>query len=250
MAARGLISFDAAGTLIQVARPVATTYAEFAKDHGISVSESSLKIAFRTTWSRCSPPLHPVGKPAPDDDRSWWQGLVRQVFASALGSPLSTEVLAPLFDALYQHYARPESWVVYEDVLPALNLLRENFDLCVLSNFDRRLISILEGQYLIRHFGAVIISSEVGAAKPHPRMFATALTTMGADSSASLHVGDDLRNDIEGAQAAGWHAFLVQRPHASLLTLAEKVLSGAYSGLQDTRRRVANPPPSARVAQR
>lgn len=250
MAARGLISFDAAGTLIQVARPVATTYAEFAQNHGMSVSESSLKDAFRMAWSRCSPPLHPVGKPAPDDDRSWWQGLVQQVFASAFGSPLSAEVLSPLFDALYQHYARPESWVVYEDVFPALDQLRENFDLCVLSNFDRRLISIMEGHDLTRHFEAIIISSEVGAAKPHPRMFATALETMNADAAACLHVGDDFRNDIEGAQAAGWHAFWVKRPHASLLTLAEKVQSGAYSGLQDTRRRVAKPPPSARVAQR
>jgi len=250
MAARGLISFDAAGTLIQVARPVATTYAEFAQDHGISVNESSLKDAFRAAWSQFPPPLHPDGKPSPDDDRSWWQELVRQVFATALGSPLPAEVLSPLFDALYQHYAKPESWIVYEDVFPALNLLSGNFDLCVLSNFDRRLTSILDGHDLIRYFGAVIISSEVGAAKPHPRMFATALKTMGAEPAASLHIGDDLHNDIEGAQTAGWHAFLVQRPHANLLTLAEKVLSGAYSGLQDGRRRVANPPPSARVAQR
>jgi putative hydrolase of the HAD superfamily len=50
MAARGLISFDAAGTLIQVARPVATTYAEFARTHGISVSEFALKTAFRVVW--------------------------------------------------------------------------------------------------------------------------------------------------------------------------------------------------------
>ena len=250
MAARGLISFDAAGTLIQVSKPVATTYAEFAQDHGISVNESSLKVAFREAWSRFTPPLHPDGKPSPDDDRAWWQELVRQVFATALGYPMPTEVFSSLFDALYQHYAKPESWIVYDDVFPALALLRENFDLCVLSNFDRRLFSILEGHDLIYPFGAVIISSEVGAAKPHPRMFATALKTMGAQFSSSLHVGDDVRNDIEGAQTAGWHAFLVQRPQASLLTLAEKVLSGAYSGLQDDRRRVANPPPSARVAQR
>jgi putative hydrolase of the HAD superfamily len=233
MAARGLISFDAAGTLIQVARPVATTYTESARAHGISVSESALKTAFRAVWNNLPPPLFPDGQSSPDDDRSWWQELVRQVFATALGSPLPDEELPPLFDALYQHYAKPESWVVYEDVFPALNLLREHFELCVLSNFDRRLFSILGGHDLTRHFGAIIISSEIGASKPHPRMFATALKTMNAEPAACLHVGDDLRNDIEGAQAAGWHAFLVQRPHASLLTLAEKVLSGAYSGLQD-----------------
>lgn len=242
MPTRGLISFDAAGTLIGVSRPVAATYADFAQQYGVIVNETRLKAAFRNTWQKFLPPLHAEGSPPVDDDRSWWQELVRQVFLEATGSFLDSSVFPPLFDALYKHYAKPEAWRVYDDVFPALTRLRENYELCVLSNFDRRLFSILEGHNLLRPFGSIIISSEVGASKPHPRMFAAALLSMGGDPNQSLHVGDDLRNDVEGGRAAGWQTFLVHRPHANLFTLAEKVLSGAYSGLQGGRRRVANPP--------
>jgi len=231
MAARGLISFDAAGTLIQVARPVAQTYAEFARIHGVIVAEPALKAAFRTTWSQLPPPLFPEGQSSEDDDRSWWQKLVERVFTTALGSPLPLDVLSPLFVSLYQHYAKPEAWTIYDDVFPALDRLNAEFDLCVLSNFDRRLLSILEGHDLIRPFAAIIISSEVGASKPHPRMFATAQQRMCASPMRSLHIGDDTQNDVIGAQNAGWHAAQVQRPQATLLTIAEKVFSGAYSGL-------------------
>ena len=231
MATRGLISFDAAGTLIQVARPVAQTYAAFARDHGVIVDEPALKAAFRTTWSQFPPPLFPEGQSSEDDDRSWWQELVRQVFTSALGSPLPPDVLSPLFASLYQHYAKPEAWIVFDDVCLALDRLAPKFDLCILSNFDRRLLSILEGHDLIRPFAFIIISSEVGVSKPHQRMFAAAQQRMSAAPNSSLHIGDDARNDVEGAQAAGWHAVLVQRPQTTLLTIAEKVFSGAYSGL-------------------
>jgi putative hydrolase of the HAD superfamily len=231
MTARGLISFDAAGTLIQVARPVAQTYAEFARDHGVIVNESALKAAFRSAWSKLPPPLFPEGQSSDDDDRSWWRNLVEQVFTMAFGSSLPPDVLSPLFSSLYQHYAKPEAWTVYDDVFPALDRLASKFDLCVLSNFDRRLLSILEGHDLIRPFAAVIISSEVGAYKPHARMFATAQQRMSATPMSSLHIGDDTQNDVVGAQNAGWHAAQVQRPQTTLLTIAEKVFSGAYSGL-------------------
>ncbi|MES2597645.1 MAG: HAD-IA family hydrolase [Verrucomicrobiota bacterium] len=227
MAARGLISFDAAGTLIQVARPVAQTYAEIAGGHGVPVTAEALKPAFRTVWSQLPAPLHPEGTPAADDDRYWWKELVRRVFAAARGEPVDEEVLSPLFDELYQHYAKPEAWIVYDDVLPALNLLREDFDLCVLSNFDRRLYSILEGHGLTPYFKTIVISSEVGASKPHPRMFAEAERRMNANAAEILHTGDDEKNDLLGAQNAGWKAWHVQRPQADLQILAEKVLSGS-----------------------
>lgn len=233
---RGCISFDAAGTLIQVARPVAETYAAIARDHGVIVSPEALKPAFRSVWGQLPAPLHPEGQPPADDDRSWWQELVRRVFASALGASLAEDVLSPLFDTLYQHYTDPAAWTVYDDVLPALTRLKGSFDLCVLSNFDRRLHSILEGHDLTRFFEAVFISSEVGASKPHPRMFAAVQTHFGIAPSCILHTGDDEKNDLLGAQQAGWHAWHVRRPQADLLFLAEKVLSGAYSALQGVRR--------------
>ena len=227
-----LISFDAAGTLIQVREPVGKTYAQFAKRHGIVVEEAALKQAFRSVWGGLDVPLWPEGTCSPDDDRSWWRGLVGQVFALAAVAPVPEATLDPLFDELYSHFALPEAWTVFDDVLPALTDLARDHRLCVLSNFDRRLRSVLSGHGLDRFFEHIILSSEVGAAKPHQRMFDTALQLMNAGAVTSWHVGDDLRCDVQGAKSGGWRAFAVARPEQSLLHFVEKVRSPANSSLR------------------
>lgn len=223
-----LISFDAAGTLIQVREPVGETYAAFAKRHGALIEPAALKNAFRAAWSRVPPPHWPEGQTSPDDDRSWWLSFAAQVFAASRGQPLADDALEPLFEELYQHYSRAEAWIVFEDVLPALENLSHDHSLCVLSNFDRRLRTILDGHGLSRYFPHILLSSEVGAAKPDKRMFDTALHRHNSTAEESLHVGDDPRCDIEGAAAMGWNTFQVARPDRGMALLVEKVRFQAY----------------------
>lgn len=229
---RPLISFDAAGTLIQVAEPVGRTYATFAARHGLRVEEAPLKAAFRAVWGALPARLWPEGARSPDDDKSWWHALVREVFASALGTPVEAQTLDPLFEELYAWFARPGAWVVYEDVMPALVNLAQDHQFCITSNFDRRLHSILAGHGLDRFFPHVILSSEVGASKPHRRMFDAALQATGAVAEESLHVGDDPVCDIEGARVCGWQAYAVGRPGHGLDLLVEKVRTKSNSNLR------------------
>lgn len=232
---RPLISFDAAGTLIQVREPVGRTYATLARQHGVVVDEAALKGAFRSVWGQLDTPLWPEGTCAPDDERGWWHELVRRVFARALGAALPAQVLDPLFENLYAFFAEPEAWMVFDDVRPALEDLARDHRLCVLSNFDGRLRGILRGHDLEGFFEQVIVSSEVGAAKPHARMFETALRVMGAAAETSWHVGDDERCDLLGAQSCGWRAFWVRRPGSDLGHLCEKVRFEGNSSLHTSR---------------
>lgn len=227
-----LISFDAAGTLIQVREPVGKTYAQFASRHGIVVEEAALKQAFRSVWGGLNVPVWPEGQCSPDDDRCWWRGLVGKVFSLAANDDVPDAKLDPLFDELYAHFARADAWVVFDDVLPALVDLSRDHRLCVLSNFDRRLRSVLAGHGLDRFFEHIILSSEVGASKPHPRMFDTALHLMKADAATTWHVGDDLRCDVQGAETCGWQAFAVDRPEQNLMHFVEKVRSQINSSLR------------------
>jgi putative hydrolase of the HAD superfamily len=223
--------FDAAGTLILPAEPVGLTYAQHALRHGIVAEPESIMQAFRMAWKETAPPLHAVGRPPADDDRGWWRALVGDVFGRVLGVPLAETVLDGLFSELYLHYAQPQAWCVFDDVVSALEDLARDHRLLVLSNFDRRLRSILAGHGLLRYFAQVIISSEVGAAKPHPRMFEAALAAAGCLPQEALHIGDDLKCDLGGAQSSGIHAFHVKRPEGGLDVLVQKVRSEAYSGL-------------------
>jgi putative hydrolase of the HAD superfamily len=54
-----------------------------------------------------------------------------------------------------------------------------------------------------RWFDAVVISGELGVAKPDPAIFAAAATRVGVPVDAAWHVGDSLTNDVGGAHRAG-----------------------------------------------
>ena len=57
----------------------------------------------------------------------------------------------------------------------------------------------------------VVVSGSVGFAKPDPRIFQFAERKMGLDPGETWMVGDSLRNDIGGAQAAGWRTIWLAR---------------------------------------
>jgi putative hydrolase of the HAD superfamily len=100
----------------------------------------------------------------------------------------------------------------YSDVLPALGELRERgLTLIVASNWDCSLSDWLEPAGITDLVDGVVTSAEVGAPKPHPRVFERALAIAGVGPSDALHVGDKVDNDVEGAAAAGVRAVLVQR---------------------------------------
>ncbi len=137
-----------------------------------------------------------------------------------------------LFDDLYRHFARADAWRLFEDAVPALELLKARFDLHVLSNFDRRLEGILEGLGIACYFQTVTLSSVAGVAKPHPRLFAQALAAAGAEAAESVHAGDEWLADVIGATAAGMYAWHVKRPGGGLLELTKKLLVEDYSCLR------------------
>uniref|UniRef100_UPI00046FF411 HAD-IA family hydrolase n=1 Tax=Candidatus Synechococcus spongiarum TaxID=431041 RepID=UPI00046FF411 len=80
----------------------------------------------------------------------------------------------------------------------------------VVSNFDRRLDSLLERLWLRHWFTAVVISSRCGVAKPDPRLFHMAVERLGLLPHQVWHLGD-AKADAQGARAAGIRCILVQR---------------------------------------
>jgi len=224
------ITLDAAGTLFRLKAPVGQVYAEIGTRHGLSLDAASVDTAFRAAWKALPPPLQLDG-PATDDDRSWWRAIVALTLQGS-GAPVVPETTVDAFFAeLYDHFADSTVWELYSDTLPALELLRPHFRLMVLSNFDKRLLSILEGLGILPYFEQVIISSQVGAYKPHPRIFAHALAAIGLPAARCLHIGDDRRCDFEGAQAAGMGAILLSRPDGNLMAAAKKILTDGNSCL-------------------
>ena len=64
---------------------------------------------------------------------------------------------------------------------------------------------------LAQHFAAIVISVEVGVAKPDQRIFTAALDAIGATADAAVMIGDSLPRDIKGAHNAGMRSIWVDR---------------------------------------
>ncbi|QJE95731.1 HAD-IIIA family hydrolase [Luteolibacter luteus] len=209
------LCFDAAGTLIEPAEPVAEVYARTSAAAGYPVEVDAVRRAFGVTFSGIVDPdwdSHPHGDAA---EREWWKSVVCGTFGEILGEPLPDAFGREIFHALFDHYADPQAWRVFPEVQEVLAASREaGFRIAVVSNFDRRLHAILEGHAL--HFEAVITSADARSRKPEPAIFRHALALLGLSPQELFHVGDSRIADLEGAHALGIPAFLLDRPETGL----------------------------------
>jgi putative hydrolase of the HAD superfamily len=214
------IFFDAAGTLIFLPRAVGEHYRAVAARFGADLSAEALQQAFRRAWSE-SPPRPAAAAPREDDDKGWWRDLVGRVLDQTLPADQSASFpRAAYFEAVYAHFAEPGVWALFPEVADVLDGLRaRGYRLGVISNFDRRLDTILAGLGIRDLFACVILSSQAGADKPDPQIFRCGLKALGIAPAEALHVGDDRARD-GGAEAVGIRVFHLDRPRTTLTDLA------------------------------
>ena len=218
------VFFDAAGTLIKPARSVGESYAAIAAKHGKEVSSTNITERFRTCFD-AAPRLAFPG--ATEDtvaalERDWWKSLVAQVF-----EPWSPFVrFEEYFAELFAYFASPNAWTLYPEVLETLTSLNERgLILDVISNFDSRLVRILDGLDAGEQFENIFVSSRVGYAKPDRRIFNVALSYHGLAPVQALHVGDSEINDLRGANQAGLKGILVERGKTSAAPASDRINS-------------------------
>ena len=164
--------------------------------------------------------------------------------------PPSTSLPPQLVPELIHRFSSTEGYSLYPDVLPLFKLIRgkspswlwEKTVVGIITNSDDRVPHILSSfglrvgsRVFVEDLGSrpkpafsnhemedinfVVMSYDVGFEKPHQRIFKAAesilhdyATMEDTESFEHLHVGDDMMKDVLGAQAAGWHALLLDRP--------------------------------------
>jgi putative hydrolase of the HAD superfamily len=204
------IFFDAAGTLIRTVRPVGESYALFAKRHGMEVMPAEISARFRACFSSAPPLAFPRAraKELQGLERGWWKELVRGVFEPYGRFARFDDYFAELF----AYFSRPDSWALYPETAQVVSALRERgFTLAVISNFDSRLLNILEGLGIASNFNSIVLSSRTGHAKPAPQIFHKALALHQLKANDALHIGDSVEKDAAGATNAGLTGVLLDR---------------------------------------
>jgi putative hydrolase of the HAD superfamily len=117
------------------------------------------------------------------------------VFNDSLGSALSPS-----------EYVGALEFAVLPGVKDALQRLRAHgLAIAVVANWDFSLHEHLRRHGLRESFAAVVVSAELGARKPDPAPFLTALEQLGVAPDRAVHVGDHPPHDEVGASAAGMH---------------------------------------------
>jgi putative hydrolase of the HAD superfamily len=208
-----VIFLDAVGTLFGVAGSVGKIYSEIAQQHGVKADAEELNQAFFRTFKAAPPMAFPDADPGqiPILEFTWWRRLGQQTFSSA-GVLDQFVDFDSFFTDLYAHFATADPWFIYPEVLETLQQWQQwGVELGVISNFDSRLYRVLKALELSDYFQSVTISSEVGAAKPDPLIFATALQKHRCASSRAWHVGDSQTDDRHGARAAGLRGVWLKR---------------------------------------
>jgi putative hydrolase of the HAD superfamily len=204
MAREGIPSavlLDALGTLVELETPWPHLLDELAA-RGVVVSEEAARAAMLAEMAYYR---------AHHDEASTWPALkdLRRRCAAVVQEQLATALpLADVEDALLaavRFRAYPEAPGVLAHLRAA------GARLAVVSNWDISLHDVLERTQLRALVDVVVISAELGAAKPDPAIFRAALQRLGATASDAVHVGDSVEHDVAGARAAGLEAVLVAR---------------------------------------
>jgi putative hydrolase of the HAD superfamily len=204
MAREGIPSavlLDALGTLVELETPWPHLVGELAA-RGVVAGEEAARGAMLAEMAYYR---------AHHDQAGDWPGLkdLRRRCAGVVQAHLGTSLpVAEVEDALLAAIR----FRAYPEVPAVLVRLRAaGARLAVVSNWDISLHDVLERTQLRALVDVVVISAELGVAKPDPAIFRAALQRLGATASDAIHVGDSVEHDVAGARAAGLEAVLVAR---------------------------------------
>lgn len=208
-----VVFFDAADTLFHVHGSVAEIYLRHAVEFGFSQKPDSLvaiQQAFSRAFREAPPPVFAAAESTriKQSERLWWFDIVHHVFYR-VGM---FERFDEFFDHVFRVFEDHRSWRLFPETASTLIRLKaRDMELGIISNFDSRLFAVMRGLGIADAFDTVTISSLAQAAKPASHIFHIALGKHAVDPEEAMHVGDSLRDDVEGATKAGLHAALLDR---------------------------------------
>jgi len=204
------ISFDIHGTLIHSPR-LGEVYARILGRHGIDVEPHKAYDTVRRVWQEFScrrQPGRDIFASHPEGSRGFWYSFIDRVCLHLGREPASPFAKAELFDA----FTGPEPWEVFEEVPEVLSALgTKGMRMVVVSNWDDRLPILLERLEISSYFESIVFSAGVGSEKPFSAIFLRALDELSLPPQEVVHIGDRLREDVEGARGVGMQSIHLTR---------------------------------------
>lgn len=199
------VFFDAVGTLLFPKPAAPTVYAAVAQRAGLELPPDEVRTRFLTAYRTQEQLDRAAGWVTSEDrERERWRTIVTETLH---GVPDPDAC----FRELFEYFAKPTAWEVDPDAAFVIEkLLKRGFVVGMGSNYDARLLSVLEGfAELAPLRERTVVSAAVGFRKPAGEFFRAVIAAAGCEAEQIVFVGDDIDNDYHGANAAGLHSVLL-----------------------------------------
>lgn len=208
-----VIFLDAVGTIFGVKNSVGDIYTQLAKEYGVNREAKIVDNCFYQAFKN-NPPLafHTQNEEEIKElEFQWWQKVTYNTFHQDNEVEEFTN-FNDFFKQLYDYFKTSQPWFIYDDVIPSLNQWqKQGIELGIISNFDTRIYDVLDNLNLRQYFQTITISSLTGFAKPHQKIFETALIKHHCKPENAWYMGDSIKEDYFGAKSSGMRSFWLNR---------------------------------------
>lgn len=207
-----LVTLDAAGTLIDHCWDPGGIAADAARSAGHLFDREESRRVYGLVSSRYraeQEELERIGDRGAI--RAMWQRQMADWLTEMGGEAGHAPEVLKRFEEL-AFGPRSHVFMLYDDVRPALNSIRQmGTPIGIISNWDHTLFGVLESLKVDSQFEFIIASLVFGVEKPDKRIFMKACEQGNTTPENTLHVGDSVIDDFDGARDAGLHALLIDR---------------------------------------
>ena len=204
------VSFDFYNTLVRFWPPLEEIQQAACHELGLTVQEEDITRGYAVAdvlFNRENED-RPLSKRS-DKERLEFFGRYEQLILETSGIPVSMDLAQRVWKIAM---SIPKDFVPFHDSVPVLDQLRESgYQVGVITNLRRDLDELCQRVGLSPYLDFTVGSEEVGIEKPHPPIFMAALEKVGVSPEEVLHVGDQVRSDVMGAEGVGMKAILIDR---------------------------------------
>ena len=143
-----------------------------------------------------------------------------------LFSPYESNLTDSELDSRFNLYLTyyESNWALFDDVRPFLDRVR-HLRLGIVTNGEgKQQRDKLKKTGILNRFEVIVISEEIGVAKPDPQIFREACRLLSVSPANCIYIGDQVDLDIEGSKSAGMTPIWLNREGTSTLNRAFKIV--------------------------
>jgi putative hydrolase of the HAD superfamily len=205
-----VVTFDFYNTLVRFWPPLEEIQQAACHELGLTVTEDAITHGYAVAdvlFNRENED-RPLSQRS-DEERLAFFSIYEQLILETAGIPVSFGLARQVWKMAM---SVPKDFITFDDTVPALEQLREaGYKVGIITNLRRDVDELCERVGLAPYLDFAVGSQEVGIEKPHPPIFMAVLDRVNAAPEEVLHVGDQVRSDVMGAQGVGMKAVLIDR---------------------------------------